>query len=972
MSPGRAWSVLAILLLVTSVGVSSILNIILILILTIIASIIVFFVTLFAYTKVDKTPLCSRIAPRPPALQRRTSFVKKSRSVSPSMTGCEAMDKPLQDMISYILRDYVTSWYEKISSNPAFTDELRIILYNVVTLLTERIYVVDWVAYLTQDFVDDIATHVRLFKNARNKHNSPIRDGEARPADLETIFFNYEAEMEGDTCRDDVCLNMEGESLYFQELCELLLYLVLPKHEFQSGPVRCLTREILSCAVFQPSFVKLSDPDFINQTLVWLYTEYDITSDVFIHTLRHTENMAELEATRDLVNKEITRLRSCDAVPDEEDSKLQLNSLVYLKKVIDTKISRLQAGFSGNSYGIPANIDWSGKINPNTKLFNLPLEVLLKNNIALSYFIDYMTSISSQHIIFFYLNIEGWKVSAEQQIQAMEVEFLKTGSNEKFGGYLETMREAALSIYQEYLSDKAMPRIEIEDSLNKKLLLRIRSDPDPDPTWFDEVAASTHQQLEKTEKYLKDFKRSVGYLKLLAELDLLKGELEDDEDMSIEAESMSLNSLDQAKSEASSGSDSHGECVASWSGDLEPSSSSPRRGSGHSRNASLGSLGKGDLTEFTAEIVDIHLARENGTGKQFVNYVILVKRNDAKWQILRRYSDFFYFYQTVTGQYLELSKIPFPGKKTFGNLERNVFEKRRKMLSEYLSELLRQDSGMYPGLYEMIFTFLSPGWQCGKSNAVVQAVTAVSQDIKRSVKTVSSAVNAVPDKIVKNFDIIIDGLSGGISHKDIQDDMVTNSKVGAGLEHDDNIPLRITLRLLDEVFDLADRNIWLRRQMIIVLRQIVKTMFGDTVNKKIVDYFRSLTSVEAVSGYLNNIKDNLWPGGFPPAPSPARDEPTQMRTRVAARASLFSSLSDELRRVIGSETSRLGLHMLFDMLQYHALNKRLVIVILEGIIITLFPEHKFKNIFKKLHSNSSRIRNDLRLSQRTTADLRRI
>ena len=58
------------------------------------------------------------------------------------------------------------------------------------------------------------------------------------------------------------------------------------------------------------------------------------------------------------------------------------------------------------------------------------------------------------------------------------------------------------------------------------MLLRIRSDLDPDPTWFDEVAVSTHQLLEKTEKYLKDFKRSVGYLKLLAELDLLKGELE--------------------------------------------------------------------------------------------------------------------------------------------------------------------------------------------------------------------------------------------------------------------------------------------------------------------------------------------------------------------------------------------------------------------------------------------------------------
>ena len=41
-------------------------------------------------------------------------------------------------------------------------------------------------------------------------------------------------------------------------------------------------------------------------------------------------------------------------------------------------------------------------------------------------------------------------------------------------------------------------------------------------------------------------------------------------------------------------------------------------------------------------------------------------------------------------------------------------------------------------------------------------------------------------------------------------------------------------------------------------------------------------------------------------------------------------LSDEQRRVIGSETSRLGLQMLFNMLQYHALNKKLVIVILKG------------------------------------------
>ena len=43
--------------------------------------------------------------------------------------------------------------------------------------------------YLTTELLDNIATHVRMFKNAGNKYNAP--------ADLETIFFN-KVEMEGD------------------------------------------------------------------------------------------------------------------------------------------------------------------------------------------------------------------------------------------------------------------------------------------------------------------------------------------------------------------------------------------------------------------------------------------------------------------------------------------------------------------------------------------------------------------------------------------------------------------------------------------------------------------------------------------------------------------------------------------------------------------------------------------------------
>jgi len=300
-----------------------------------------------------------------------------------------------------------------------------------------------------------------------------------------------------------------------------------------------------------------------------------------------------------------------------------------------------------------------------------------------------------------------------------------------------------------------------------------------------------------------------------------------------------------------------------------------------------------------------------------------------------------------------------------------VVAKRQRMINEWFAQLLSLSSGDYPGLYDQVFTFLSPGWEANKQNVVERAVSAVSHDIQRSVKTVSTAVNAMPSNIVRNVDNALDGITKAFHIKDTEQE-ANNMKVGASIEaDDDNIPLRITLLLLDEVFDLKDKNIWLRRQMITVLRQIVKTMFGDTVNKRIVDYFTTLTAPEAIAGYLNNVKDHLWPGGCPAAESSQRDQSQKQKTCVAAKAALYSSLSDELRRVIGSETSRAGLAMLFEMLQYPTLNKRLVIVILEGVICTVFPEQDFSSIFLKLHSRSSRIRDDLKNSHRTSLDLRR-
>ena len=44
---------------------------------------------------------------------------------------------------------------------------------------------------------------------------------------------------------------------------------------------------------------------------------------------------------------------------------------------------------------------------PGQKLYSLPFDVVLNNNnVALAYFIEFMTNIGAQHYLFFYLTVE--------------------------------------------------------------------------------------------------------------------------------------------------------------------------------------------------------------------------------------------------------------------------------------------------------------------------------------------------------------------------------------------------------------------------------------------------------------------------------------------------------------------------------------------------------------------------------------
>ncbi|GBM06736.1 hypothetical protein AVEN_214553-1, partial [Araneus ventricosus] len=91
-----------------------------------------------------------------------------------------------------------------------------------------------------------------------------------------------------------------------------------------------------------------------------------------------------------------------------------------------------------------------------------------------------MTSLSAQGYVFFYHSVESYKVSAEQMLSQIKQTQTSSASD------LECLREAAMHIFDLYLSEKATLRVRLDESLLKKLLCKIRTEV-PGSAWFDEA-----------------------------------------------------------------------------------------------------------------------------------------------------------------------------------------------------------------------------------------------------------------------------------------------------------------------------------------------------------------------------------------------------------------------------------------------------------------------------------------------------
>ena len=137
-----------------------------------------------------------------------------------------------------------------------------------------------------------------------------------------------------------------------------------------------------------------------------------------------------------------------------------------------------------------------------------------------------------------------------------------------------------------------------------------------------------------------------------------------------------------------------------------------------------------------------------------------------------------------------------------------------------------------------------------------------------------------------------------------------------------------------ELFELNRGQSWLRgRAVVVVLQQLL----GGTVERKIRETTRSLTTEGSVLKYINLLKDTMWPGGTLKRDWPPRTNEEKSRSKGEASVMLATLLPDLAGNVVGRANAKAAARRVFATVSNKRLNTHLAFTVLDEVVAVLFP-----------------------------------
>ena len=373
------------------------------------------------------------------AIHRRTPLYPPSFMISDSLDG----------LLERILRDYVTSWYSKISPSPNFVNEIERAMRTALINITNRLFGIDVVEVAVSRIVPLVTAHLKEFYEAerivRGKNlNRNVTESDELDIAIAGKYRDGKLHPAASLAYSDLKLVQQE---YLRRIIARLLPEVLPEAMIKSRAVSLLIKEIVSCSVFAPLMQMISDPDTWNQlmeaygrtmlqdrkTVRKLRAALDQHAspapkdpkphtfpriapgdderkfERFIRSIRQCNNLSEARRFRSEVASQLKR----ESMMEGQDQ-IFLRRLDTGKQLLDQRVGKLSA-VGGTSGSRMQQSDFQ-KGQSTSRLLNASLTEVLHDASGLSYFMEYMDRHRLMTFVQFWIVVDGVRNPLEDDV----------------------------------------------------------------------------------------------------------------------------------------------------------------------------------------------------------------------------------------------------------------------------------------------------------------------------------------------------------------------------------------------------------------------------------------------------------------------------------------------------------------------------------------------------------------------------
>lgn len=359
----------------------------------------------------------------------------------------------LDEVLGYVVRDFVKSWYSAISPSPVFPNEVEKAIRSALAAIRDRLCGLDLAEALTSRLVPIMTAHFRNFYDAERsirgrKLNRSVTETEELDLAIASKYKNGKLHPAASLAFSDTKMVQQD---YLRQLMQSkILPKVLSEKMLASRAATILVREIVACAVMFPVIQILCDPDTWNQlmenygrsllqdrstvrklraaldqhapsapraskaTALPRLTPFDSERkfERFIRGIRTVNNLSDARRLRSEVASQLMK----DSQQDHIDQ-TYIRRLEAGKRLLDQKVQHLAAGGERHA-PLPTSAVQTPSVS---RLENVPLAELLRDPAGLSCFTEYMDRQNLMTLVQFWLVVDGLRNPLEDDGVEREV-----------------------------------------------------------------------------------------------------------------------------------------------------------------------------------------------------------------------------------------------------------------------------------------------------------------------------------------------------------------------------------------------------------------------------------------------------------------------------------------------------------------------------------------------------------------------